>query len=68
MAKALEQSKIKSDIAKRFAVHGFLKVDCTLQTSRANNKRVIGTFILKKFLVVSWNQMRQKKCTKNGKR
>ena len=33
-----EQSKVKSDIVKRFAAHNFLKVDCTLQTSRTNNK------------------------------
>ena len=28
----------------RFAAYGFLKVDCTLQTSRTNNKRDRDTF------------------------
>ena len=31
-------SKVKSVTTKRFAANGFLKVDCTLQTFRANNK------------------------------
>ena len=41
-----EWSKVKSDIAKRFAAYGFLKVDCTLEKSRTTNKRDTGTFML----------------------
>ena len=39
-----ERSKVKSDVAKRFAAHGFLKVDRTLQASGANYKRDRDTF------------------------
>ena len=41
-----ERSKVKSDITKRFAAYGFLKVDCTLETSRTINKREMCTFML----------------------
>ena len=41
-----EWSKVKSDITKRFATNDFLKVDSALQTSRTNNKRDCGTFML----------------------
>ena len=36
--------KVKSDTTKRFAANDFLKVDCTLQTSRTKEDR--GTFML----------------------
>ena len=35
-----------SSVDVRFAANGFLKVDSTLETSRTNNKRDIGTFML----------------------
>ena len=38
--------KVKSDSTKRFAATDFLKDDSTLQTSRTNNKRDRGTFML----------------------
>ena len=41
-----EGSKVKFNITKRFPAYGFLKVNCTLETSRINNKRDIGTFML----------------------
>ena len=37
--------KVKSDSTKRFSANGFLKVYCTLQTSRSNNKRDRNTFV-----------------------
>ena len=40
-----ERSKVKSDTIKRFAAYGFLKVDCTLQTSKTYNKRDRDTFV-----------------------
>ena len=42
----VEWSKVKSDITKRCAAYGFLKVDCTLETPTTNNKRDMGTFML----------------------
>ena len=39
-----EGSKVKSVHTRKFAVHDFLLVDFTLQTSRNNNKGDIGTF------------------------
>ena len=41
-----EGSKVKSDITKRFPAYGFLKVDCTLETSRTNNKQDISDVML----------------------
>ena len=41
-----EESKVKFDITKRFTAYGFIKVDCTLETSRTNNKSDLGTFML----------------------
>ena len=40
-----ERSKVKSDITKRFAAYGFLKVVCTLETSGTNNKPDRDTFV-----------------------
>ena len=40
-----EWTKVKSDIARRFASHGSLKVECALQTFRTNDKRDRGTFM-----------------------
>ena len=34
-----ERSKVKSDTIKRFAAHFFPEGDCTLQTSKTNNRR-----------------------------
>ena len=39
-----EGLKIKSDHIRKFPAHDFLYVGFALQTSRTNNKRVIGTF------------------------
>ena len=39
------ESKVKSDITKRFVAYDFLKVYCTLQTSRTNNKQDSDTFV-----------------------
>ena len=39
-----EGPKVKSDNIRRFPAHDILQVGFTLQTSRINNKRVIGTF------------------------
>ena len=41
-----KRSKVRSDITKRFTGYCFLKEDCTLETSRTNNKRDRGTFML----------------------
>ena len=42
-----KRSKVKFDITKRFPTYGFLKGDCTLQTSRSNNKQDRDTFVKK---------------------
>ena len=42
-----ECSKVKYDTNKTFAAYNILNVDCTLQSSRTNNKRDIGTFMLR---------------------
>ena len=39
-----EGTKVKSDNIRRFPAHDILQAGFTLQTSRINNKRVIGTF------------------------
>ena len=39
-----EGPKVKSDHTRRFRAHDFLYVGLPSQTSRTNNKRVIGTF------------------------
>ena len=36
-----EQSKVKSDTIKRFAAYDFIKVGCTLQTSRSRLEPII---------------------------
>ena len=41
-----EEYKVKFDITERFAAYGFLKVDCTLETSRTIHKWDISTFML----------------------
>ena len=40
-----EWPTVKSDSTKRLAAYGFLEGDCTLQTSRSNNKQDRGIFV-----------------------
>ena len=48
------QSKFKSDITKRFAAYDFLKVDCTLETSRTNESDTPKRFEASDFLKIDW--------------
>ena len=41
-----ELFKVKYDTTKTFAGYGFLKLECTLQTTGTNNKLDMGTFML----------------------
>ena len=56
-----KRSKVKSVTTKRFAAYGFpLNVGCTLQISRTNNKRGIGTFMLSHYSLTlkKWSKVK----------